>query len=80
MDSAGIALVALIALIFIFDRLFGTIVILAPDFEYWLKKYHKKLYRKVKRGHTELITKEIEDEFVEWYQSENNAETGAPKF
>ena len=48
-----------------------TINMLDEDFEYWLKKHHKKLYRKVKRGHTELITKEIEDEFVEWYRSEH---------
>lgn len=41
-------------------------VIMTQSFEHWLFKYHKDIFSLIMFGHTELLTKELHQEYIEW--------------
>ena len=43
------------------------------SFKHWITKYHKGLYVPLTFGHIELLTDELQKEYVEWCQTDEGS-------
>lgn len=44
-------------------------VVMTQSFEHWLFKYHKDIFALILFGHTELLTEELQQEYILWATS-----------
>ena len=43
---------------------------MTQSFAAWCMKYHREIYIPLTFGHTELLTEEMQHEYLEWVQTE----------